>query len=1020
MRAEPGVLLPAQCAPVPAGHLGLYQDQGQDAVGHLLNASFGAAALCEKLQVPSIDMIVLTELSAARVLGDVGGLLGRRTEATASGFFRMLNNLVPARSCCKTLVVCDQSSAEIMEETGNVSAGELDENVPPGLAAVLPMDWQARTFCQLPQNIQVIWLERPDAEVVRQRPAPLVNRPPMPPMGATSSRCGCGGHLQSPLLGQRVENKEWFVKNAQLKEALMTHNSLKQMEANSVLREARAWADSVSLSKTATSTTSLLRKDCDLFYHSEHMLKPILGPSFHQSQEPTAGQPTGAVSPMGKLGKVIEPLSARNSRELRETSRITSRRSRVGERGARTGEQKLFGKLSHELSGERFLGTLCQARLELEGVVQIWSTAGAFLAELTSGKVLTWGDADCGGEVTTSVQEALEAEGIQRTWSAGGAFIVELKSGRVVAWGHSGYGSQIPSDAQAALQTRGLHDIWTTRAGAVLAQLNSGEVISWGWGDTGGLGGVKDRLEAAGVRRMWSTAGAFLAQLKTGEILCWTNKGYGGALPAATKEALDAHGIARAWSTTSAFLAELTNGSVVAWGVGSGGSGAAKIPDDLHSSLEREGVHEAFGTAGAFLVVLKSGRCVAWGDADRGADLSSVKDKLETVGLALSAPAAPAAEAPRAGSKGSRSARGPNIAERHAAPPVWYNCNRCSCLTALFLSRPECLDETQRLQLWSGVHLNELPEESMRSLVRAGVPSSLRWSLWTSHLRAAPRGSAQWPAEGTTPCAPPLEVAADAARTSLGGKRLVEEEVKSLEKVCAAYASRDPVIGYCQGMNFVVAVLLLASGGDEMETFQCFVGLVQISRSLRSVPRGEQDAQTLGFELRRIRSTRGAVCVVKREEKSYGVLRLRVGSLAWWGQFCMARGTARGPNRSRWLGLLSLTALAAWALRSASQPRRRGAWRTRLPPHPNQRSWAPRALAISAAAPTTEAATSKCQELQEEQLETVKSRIAGWEKASSEGRSVLRFGKQASQLLNKTLTSFDTAVRPDCRSRICC
>ena len=49
-------------------------------------------------------------------------------------------------------------------------------------------------------------------------------------------------------------------------------------------------------------------------------------------------------------------------RELRETSRITSRRSRVGERGARTGEQKLFGKLSHELSGERFLGTLCQVR----------------------------------------------------------------------------------------------------------------------------------------------------------------------------------------------------------------------------------------------------------------------------------------------------------------------------------------------------------------------------------------------------------------------------------------------------------------------------------------------------------------------------------------------------------------------------------------------------------------------------------------------------------------------------------
>jgi len=46
-----------------------------------------------------------------------------------------------------------------------------------------------------------------------------------------------------------------------------------------------------------------------------------------------------------------------------------------------------------------------------------------------------------------------------------------------------------------------------------------------------------------------------------------------------------------------------------------------------------------------------------------------------------------------------------------------------------------------------------------------------------------------------------------------------------------------------------------------------------------------------------------------------------------------------------------------------------------------------------------------------EQLEGVQSRIAGWEKASGEGRSVLRYGKQASQLLNRTLSSFDTAVR---------
>ncbi|CAK9006731.1 unnamed protein product [Durusdinium trenchii] len=284
------------------------------------------------------------------------------------------------------------------------------------------------------------------------------------------------------------------------------------------------------------------------------------------------------------------------------------------------------------------IGTV-KATLEREGVVQIWSTSGAFLAELPSGKVLTWGVAGFGGEVATSMREALEAEGIQRAWTTAGAFIVELKSGRVVAWGGSSHGSQIPSDAQAAMRTKGLRDIWTTRAGAVVAQLNSGEVISWGSTNSGAdLGGVKDRLEDTGVRRVWSTGFAFLAQLKTGEILCWGDKDRGGAPVRGTKEALAAHGVARAWSTGFAFLAELTNGSVVAWGLGPDG---AKIPGDLHSSLEREGIREAFGTNYAFLVVLKSGRCVAWGDSNCGADLSSVKGKLETVGLALSAPEAP-------------------------------------------------------------------------------------------------------------------------------------------------------------------------------------------------------------------------------------------------------------------------------------------------------------------------------------------------------------------------------------------
>jgi len=301
--------------------------------------NFDGALLSEKLQAPSLDMIVMMEASVSRVVGDLGGITGGRRgdRGEAASFFRMLGNLVPPHSSSKILVVCDQSAMDIMEEprfkgdkaeraeTASISLASwsLPEDVPPGLAAVLPIDWQGRTFCQLPQNIPVVWLERPDPEVVKKKPTPLVCRPPMPLMGASSSRCGCGGHLQSPLLGQRVENKEWFAKNAELKQALMTHNSLKQMQANSVLREARAWADSVALTKTAPSSSSLL--------HQQERYA-------QQTSSGAEEKAPASRSPVSKPEKPA-PLSARESREAvhqtSQTSQITST-SKATSRSARS------------------------------------------------------------------------------------------------------------------------------------------------------------------------------------------------------------------------------------------------------------------------------------------------------------------------------------------------------------------------------------------------------------------------------------------------------------------------------------------------------------------------------------------------------------------------------------------------------------------------------------------------------------------------------------------------------------
>lgn len=235
-KTKTNVLAVAPCSPGRCGHL-------------------EAEVLSEKLQAPSLDMVVLTEVSFARVVGDFGGLVGNR-RGEVSAIFQMLGKLIPARSCTKALVICDHSFAMSEESNRRARADEEGDGLPPGLSAALPPEWHARPFCVLPQGIPVIWLERQDAELVRRKPAPIVPRAPMPPMGASSSRCGCGGHMQSPLLGQRVESKEWFANNAKLKEALQSHNSVKQMEASHVLREARAWSDSVSLSQFLSGGSS--------------------------------------------------------------------------------------------------------------------------------------------------------------------------------------------------------------------------------------------------------------------------------------------------------------------------------------------------------------------------------------------------------------------------------------------------------------------------------------------------------------------------------------------------------------------------------------------------------------------------------------------------------------------------------------------------------------------------------------------------------------------------------------------
>merc|ERR1719375_2296564 len=66
----------------------------------------------------------------------------------------------------------------------------------------------------------------------------------LPPMGASSAKCGCGGHPQRNFLSHKVMNADWKENHQRLKEALVLHNRWKCHENAKELEKAREYAAS--------------------------------------------------------------------------------------------------------------------------------------------------------------------------------------------------------------------------------------------------------------------------------------------------------------------------------------------------------------------------------------------------------------------------------------------------------------------------------------------------------------------------------------------------------------------------------------------------------------------------------------------------------------------------------------------------------------------------------------------------------------------------------------------------------
>lgn len=98
---------------------------------------------------------------------------------------------------------------------------------------------------------------------------------------------------------------------------------------------------------------------------------------------------------------------------------------------------------------------------------------------------------------------------------------------------------------------------------------------------------------------------------------------------------------------------------------------------------------------------------------------------------------------------------------------------------------------------------------------RRGIPGEYRWSVWKAAARVEDRRLPGMYEKLLTPDTEwQWQIDLDIPRTFPTNEQFDADHRRSLTNILHAYANLDTHVGYCQGMNFVVGLLLLvASGG---------------------------------------------------------------------------------------------------------------------------------------------------------------------------------------------------------------
>ena len=170
-------------------------------------------------------------------------------------------------------------------------------------------------------------------------------------------------------------------------------------------------------------------------------------------------------------------------------------------------------------------------------IQKIFSTGygGAYAALKYDGSVVTWGDADSGGDSSIatynpkteqyeyrSIASSLTSK-ITDIFSNGAAFAALTSDESVITWGRSDYGGD--SSAVSSKLTSRVDKVFSTgQAFAVLKK--DGSVVTWGGGEHGGdFGSISSKL-SSGITKVVAGHTNFVAFKDNGYPFIWGAKGY--------------------------------------------------------------------------------------------------------------------------------------------------------------------------------------------------------------------------------------------------------------------------------------------------------------------------------------------------------------------------------------------------------------------------------------------------------------------------------------------------------------